>query len=257
VTRTNRVEVGFRTAGDGARARDMLPESLMLTGDENIIDIQFVVFWKIMDAGMYLFNVEDPEGTVHNVAEAAMREIVGQSPFELVRTQGRSDVQGRVLELIQQTLDDYGAGILVTQVELQKIDPPGVVIEAFRDVQAARADKERAINEAQAYFNEVTQRAAGQAQQIIKQAEAYKEEKIAIAKGDAGRFISVYDEYAKAKDLTTRRIYLETMEDVLKNIDKILIDDRGGGAVPYLSLNELIRQPQPQGRAAPQPEPAP
>jgi modulator of FtsH protease HflK len=258
VTVTNRVEVGFRTAADGARGRDIAPESLMLTGDENIIDIQFVVFWKIRDAGKFLFNIYDPEGSVHSVAEAAMREIVGQAPFEYVRTQGRSDVQDQAKILIQRVLDAYGAGIEVINVELQKVDPPAEVIEAFRDVQAARADKEKSINEAQAYYNEVTQRAEGQAQEIIKQAEGYKEEKIAIAKGDAQRFISVYDEYAKAKDLTKRRIYLETMEQVLKDIDKILIDNDGGGdAVPYLSLNELIREPRAAGRAAPQPAPAP
>src|SRR5262249_30010771 len=142
------------------------------------------------------------------------------------------------------------SGILVTQVAVQKVDPPGSVLEAFRDVQAARADKERSVNEAQAYFNQKTNTAEGQAQQIIKSAEAYKEQKIAIAQGDAKRFISVYAQYVKAKDITQRRIYLETMQQIMKGMDKVLIDEslKGGGAVPYLSLNELLKQ-----RAAPPP----
>src|SRR3990170_2866422 len=252
VTRINRVEVGFRSSSspDADRTtaeRDVPAESLMLTGDENIIDIQFVVFWIIKDAGLYLFNIRDPEGTVKSIAESAMREIIGQTAFERARTEGRADVQDRTRALIQGILDSYGAGIEVTQVEMQQVDPPGAVIEAFRDVQAARADKERAVNEAQAYYNEVTQRAEGQAQRLIKEAEAYKEEKIAISNGDAQRFISVYNEYVAAKDVTTRRMYLETMEGVMKGMDKVLIDNvvGGTGAVPYLSLNELTRRERP------------
>jgi len=247
VTFNNRVEIGLRAVGDGsaASARDVPAESLMLTGDENIIDIQFVVFWQVKDAGAFLFNIRDPEDTVKNAAEAAMREVVGQSPFEQVRTTGRAEVQNRTFDLIQQILDSYGAGIQVTKLELQKIDPPGPVLEAFRDVQAARADKERLVNEAQAYYNEITQRAEGQAQQIIKAAEAYREEKIAIANGDASRFLAVYEEYLNAEVVTTRRIYLETMERIMRGMDKVLIDSALGGggsnAVPYLSLNELLK----------------
>ncbi len=255
VTRVNRVEVGFRSGAEGsAGARDITAESLMLTGDENIIDIQFVVFWVIKDAGLYLFNIKDPEDTVKNVAESAMREILGQTGFELARTQGRASIEARARELIQGILDSYGAGIEVTQVELQKVDPPEAVIEAFRDVQAARADKERAVNEAQAYFNEVTERAKGQAQRLIKEAEAYKAEKIAVAQGEARQFISVYDQYVANKDVTTRRMYLETMEYVLRGMGKVLIDKSvgaGGGAVPYLSLNELIRHGPPPASGAP------
>ncbi len=250
VTRVNRVEVGFRSGADPGQpgsAHDVTAESLMLTGDENIIDIQFVVFWQIKNAGEYLFGIRDPDETVKNVAESAMREIVGQTAFELARTQGRAEIQQRTLDLMQRILDSYGAGILVTQVEMQKVDPPEDTIAAFRDVQAARADKERAVNEAQAYYNEVTKRAEGEAQRIIKNAEGYKAEKIAIAKGDAQRFISVYDQYLLAKDITMRRIYLETMEKVMQGINKVLVDvpgATGGGAVPYLSLNELIRRGQ-------------
>src|SRR5215831_6436862 len=173
VTRINRVEVGFRSGlepGQPGSARDVPAESLMLTGDENIIDIQFVVFWQIKNAGEYLFNIHDPDETVKNVAESAMREIIGQTAFELARTQGRAGIQQRTLDLMQKILDSYGAGVLVTQVEMQKVDPPEDTITAFRDVQAARADKERAVNEAQAYYNEVTKRAEGEAQQIVKNA---------------------------------------------------------------------------------------
>jgi len=258
VTELNRVEVGFKSSADASRStvgRDIVEESLMLTGDENIIDIQFVVFWRIKDAGQFLFNVAEPENTVKGAAEAAMREIIGQTPFERARTQGRAEIQDRSLELIQRILDSYGSGILVTQVEMQKVDPPQSVIEAFRDVQAARADKERSINEAQKYFNQITQSAEGEAQQIIREAEGYMQEKIAIATGDASRFLSVLAQYRVLPDITKRRIYLETMSQVLKGMDKVLIDNSAGaGTVPYLSLNELTERAR-IGRAAPvQPE---
>jgi membrane protease subunit HflK len=252
----NRVEIGFRSAADGTSTRDISAESLMLTGDENIIDIQFVVLWKIGDAGEYLFNVRDPDETVKSVSEAAMREINGQSDYESTRTQRRAEVESRTQELIQHVLDSYKAGIVVTSLQLLKVDPPDAVIEAFRDVQAARADKERSVNEAQAYYNEVTQRAEGQAQQVIKSGEAYKAEKISIATGDAQRFLSVYNEYAKNKELTERRIYLETMEGVMHNMNKVLVDGSlgTGGALPYLSLNELLKlQPKPSGNSNSQP----
>jgi membrane protease subunit HflK len=249
----NRVEIGFRSAADGTSTRDISAESLMLTGDENIIDIQFVVLWKIGDAGEYLFSVRDPDETVKAVSEAAMREIIGQSDFESTRTKGRAEVESRTQELIQHVLDSYNSGIVITSLQLQKVDPPDAVIEAFRDVQAARADKERSVNEAQAYYNEITQRAEGQAQQVIKAGEAYKAEKILIATGDAQRFLSVYDQYAKNKELTERRIYLETMEDVMHGMNKVLVDGApgAGGALPYLSLNELMKlQSQPPASSA-------
>jgi membrane protease subunit HflK len=227
----------------------MPEESLMLTGDQNIIDVQFVVFWHIADAGKYLFNIREPEATVHNVAEAAMREVIGQTAFEFASTEkGRLEIQTHVLALMRRILNDYGSGIMTDRVQLQLINPPAATIEAFRDVVAAGNDKGRMVEEAKAYFSEVTQRAEGQAQQIIKGAEAYKEQTIAIASGDAKRFLSVYEQYALNKELTTRRIYLETMEDILGGIDKVLIDSGDGGALPFLSVNELLRQHQ--GRPA-------
>ena len=257
VTRVNRVEVGFRTSYDASRAsstRDVSQESLMLTGDENIIDIQFVVFWVINDAGKFLFHIRNPEETVKSAAESAMREIIGKTAFEFARTQGRAKIESEARELIQAILDQYGAGILVTQVEMQRVDPPGNVIEAFRDVQAARADKERAINEAQAYYNEVTQKAAGSAERVVKEAEAYKQEKVAIAEGEAQRFISLHEQYALARDVTRRRLYLETMEKILGEMNKVLVEGgaTASGTVPYLPLTELLNRAHgvPQGGAA-------
>ena len=256
VTRLHRVEVGFRAAGatgrGGARS-DVSQESLMLTGDENIIDIQFVVFWRIKDAGEYLFNIRNPEQTVKNAAEAAMREVVGKSNFEFARTQGRGKIQDETRTLIQHILDAYGSGILVAQVEMQKVDPPRSVIDAFRDVQAARADKERAVNEAQAYFNEQTQRAEGEVEKVVRGAEGYKEARIAEATGAASRFLAVYEQYKQDKDITRRRMYLETMEEVLSGMDKVLIEPGagGGGVVPYLPLNELTKPRAPGGGQGP------
>ena len=180
VTDVNQEQIGFRAATAGGRSagvRDVPAESLMLTGDENIIDIQAVVFWQIADAGAFLFNIDNPQETVRNVAESAIREVIGKIPFEFTRTVGRGQVAGDVQGLIQSIMDDYQSGISITNVQLQKVDPPAAVIDAFRDVQAARADAERAINEATAYLNEVTQRAEGQAQQILQAAEAYKSER--------------------------------------------------------------------------------
>lgn len=185
-----------------------------------------------------------------------MREIIGQTPFERARTEGRAEIQQRSLELIQGILDSYESGILVTQVEMQKVDPPASVIEAFRDVQAARADKERSINEAQAYFNRITQQAEGAAQQIVFEAQGYREEKISIATGEAARFLSVFAEYKAQPDITTRRIYLETMSGLFKGMDKVLIDSdgTGTGAVPYLSLNELTERARANRVAPAQPD---
>lgn len=256
VTRQNRVEVGFRTGmvqGRGDSKRDIPAESLMLTGDENIIDIQSVVYWVIKDAGQFLFNIRNPEAAVKSSSEAAMREIMGKTAFEFARTQGRGRIQEDSKKLIQHILDMYGSGILITQVEIQKVDPPAKVIDAFRDVQAARADKERAVNEAQAYFNEQTQRAEGEAERVVREAEGIKEARIAESAGASQRFLAVYEQYKAAKDVTMRRMYLETMEDILNGMDKVIIDPSGsggGGVVPYLPLQELTTKKRPaQGGA--------
>ena len=247
VTRVNRVDVGFRSVGDIGRnvpARDLPEESLMLTGDENIVDIDFAVFWLINDAGMFLFNIQQPEVTIKAVAESAMREIIGRTPIQLVLSEGRRDAEEEVHAVTQQILDEYGAGVQVTEVRLQKVDPPGAVIDAFRDVQRSRADLERQRNEAEGYANDIIPRARGESAQMVQEAEAYKQETVAKAEGDAARFLSVYREYARAKEVTTRRIYLETMESVLKDMNKIIIDSRasGSGVVPYLALPEIQKR---------------
>jgi modulator of FtsH protease HflK len=247
VTRVNRVEVGFRSGTDTTRGgtnRDVANESLILTGDENIVDINFVLLWQIKDAGQFLFNIRDPEQTVKAVAESVMREIIGETPFAEATTEGRGNIELQARERMQATLDDYGAGIQVNQVQLQKVDPPSEVIDAFRDVQRAQADRERAQNEAETYANDILPRARGEAERLVQEAQAYRQEVVADAQGDAQRFIAVYNEYAKAPDVTTRRLYLETMEQVLRDMNKVVIDKAaaGSGVVPYLPLPELERR---------------
>jgi membrane protease subunit HflK len=215
-------------------------ESLMLTGDENIVNIDFSVFWVIKDASKYLFKIQDPEGTVKAAAETAMREVIAKSNIQPVLTEGRAQIEIETQEIIQSILDEYNSGIQITQVQTQKADPPDQVIDAFRDVQAARADMERSKNEAEAYANDVIPRARGEAARIMQAAEAYKQKVVAQAEGEASRFISIYNEYAKAKEVTQERMYLETMEKVLADIDKVIIEkNAGSGVVPYLPLPEL------------------
>jgi membrane protease subunit HflK len=249
VTRVNRIEIGFRSANApiGQRptsARDVTDESLMLTGDENIVDINFVVLWRIGDAAQYLFAVRDPENTVKAAAESVMREIIGQRPILDVTTEGRRAIEGQVREQLQTLMNDYGAGIMIDEVQLQKADPPAEVIEAFRDVQRAQADRERAQNEAEGYQNDIIPRARGEAERLLQDAEAYKQEAVARASGEAQRFTSVLEQYRKAEDVTARRLYLETMEAVLKGMNKVIIDggQGGNGVVPYLPLPELERR---------------
>ncbi len=250
VTFANREEIGFRgTApgffggGAGRDVQDVAEESLMLTGDENIVDIDFIVLWRIKNAADFLFNIENPKSTVKAVAESAMREVIGQNEIQPILTRNRKETEDAVLALMQRTLDSYNAGVEITQVNLQKVDPPSQVIEAFRDVQAARADQERLQNEAQAYANRVIPEARGQAQQILQAAQGYREQAVAEAQGRTQRFLAVYEEYSKAQDVTRQRIFLETMERVLGQMDKIIIDEKssGSGVVPYLPLNEINR----------------
>jgi modulator of FtsH protease HflK len=240
VTRQNIVEIGMR-AGVGTRVvTDVPQESHMLTGDENIVDIHFVVFWRIRDAQKYLFNIQNPEITVKDVAESVMREIVGQNNIQPLLTGARQKTEQAVQKLMQDVLDSYGAGVSIDQVQLQKVDPPAQVIDAFRDVQAARADQVRLQNEAGSYASRIVPEARGDAERILQGAQAYKEQTVAEATGQAARFLKVYDEYKKAPEVTRKRMYLETMERVLGGTDKIIIDTkRGQGAAPLLPLNQL------------------
>jgi modulator of FtsH protease HflK len=245
VTKVNRIDIGFRSERDsgfssGGGIADVPQESLMLTGDENIVNIDFSVFWVIKDAGKFLFEIQDPEGTVKAAAETAMREVIAKSDIQPILTEGRAKIEIETQEIIQSILDEYNSGIQITQVQTQKADPPDQVIDAFRDVQAARADMERSKNEAEAYANDVIPRARGEAAKIMQAAEAYKQRVVAASEGEASRFVSIYNEYAKAKQVTKDRMYLETMEKVLADIDKVIIDkNSGSGVVPYLPLPEL------------------
>ncbi len=248
VTKVNRMDIGFRSGSEtgfssGGGVADVPEESLMLTGDENIVNIDFSVFWVIKDAGKFLFKIQDPQGTVKAASETAMREVIAKSKIQPILTEGRSKIEIETQEIIQNILDEYESGIQITQVQTQKADPPDQVIDAFRDVQAARADMERSKNEAEAYRNDVIPRSRGEAAKILQAAEAYKKEVVAKAEGEASRFISIYNEYAQAKEVTQERMYLETMEKVMADIDKVIIDkNAGSGVVPYLPLPELKKK---------------
>ena len=246
VTLVNRIEIGFRSGQEGTRntlTRQVSNEALMLTGDENIIDINFVVLWVINDAGKFLFNIRDAQQSITDVAESAMREVIGKTKANYARAEGRLDVEVKTRELLQKTLDEYGAGVLITQLQLQKVDPPDAVIDAFRDVQRARADRERAINDAQGYANSIIPQARGESAKLLEEASAYKAEVVARSQGDAERFLAVYEAYKTGRAVTVKRIYLETMEEILKGMNKIIIDSKGAsqGVLPYLPLPELKR----------------
>ena len=252
VTNVITTEVGFRTVESirTSRQTDVTEESLMLTGDENIVDIDFIVQWQIDPAAPenYVFNIQDPSGTVKAVAESAMREIIGRRNIQPVLTTDRGAIETEVRQLMQDTLNGYNAGVRISLVQLQKVDPPQQVIDAFRDVQAARADQERLRNEAQTYANRVVPEARGRAAQLTQAAEAFKEQTVAEARGQASRFNAVYEQYKNAPAVTRERLFLETMERVMGGTDKIILDSTGNGqgVVPYLPLDQLQqRRPAP------------
>jgi len=257
VTRVNRTEIGYRNAegpGRGQVTRQVPEEALMLTGDENIVDINFTVLWVVKDAKSYLFNIRNPEGTVKSAAESAMREVVGETPIAQALAEGRGKIETETQRLLQAILDSYGSGIEITLTQLQRVDPPGPVIESFRDVQRALADRERLRNEAEAYRNDILPKARGAAAQLRQDGEAYRSQVINYAQGDADRFTAVYNAYKACADVTTERLYLETMEDVLKNANKIIIDKSAmgqSGVLPYLPLPGLASPPAPPAAPAP------
>ena len=255
VTRVNRILVGVQGSDLAGRTtgRDIPEESLMLTGDENIVDIDFTVFWKIKDAGKFLFNIRNPEQTVKLVAESAMREVIGQTKIQSALTEGRNQIEMATHERVQKLIDEYGAGIQIEEVQLLKVDPPQPVIDAFIDVQRARADEERIRNEAQAYANDILPRARGEAEKMIQEANAYKEQIVNKAEGEAQRFLEVFESYKIGKDITKQRVYLETMEEVFRGMNKIIIDSSasgGSGVVPYLPLPEIQKRRIPDSQAA-------
>ncbi|MFQ5668719.1 MAG: FtsH protease activity modulator HflK, partial [Candidatus Binatia bacterium] len=248
VTQIRKEEFGFRTlsVGPPARYRDVDREALMLTGDENIVKLQFIVQYRVKPgpsgATDFLFNVRDPRQTVRVAAEAAMRQVIGQNKIDDALTEGKGRIQEDTQRALQEILDSYHVGLQVVTVKLQDVDPPDQVSNAFKDVISAEQDKERLINEATGYANDVVPRARGQAAQLLNEAEGYRQAKVQQATGAAGRFNALYAEYAKAKAVTWQRLYIETMEEVLGRMNKILLDDVAGKrVVPYLPLTELMR----------------
>jgi membrane protease subunit HflK len=261
--RVSTLNIGFsydespRRSRDGRR--DIPEESLMLTGDENIVDVQFTVLWRIKPNGAanYLFNIQNPEGTVKAVAESAMRQVVGHTDIQPILTAQRDKAEQEVHELMQKTLDYYGSGIQIQQVQMGQVNPPSQVIAAFNDVTNAKIELERLQNEAQTYANRIVPDAKGRAAQILQGAEGYRQQAIAEAKGQSARFLKVYEEYKKAPDVTRQRIYLETMERIFGGSEKLVYDggasSSGQGVVPYLPLSELTpRRAGPPAASQPQ-----
>ena len=255
VTRINRIEVGFTSPNSEARpidiralrgggaARDLPEESLMLTGDENIIDINFAVFWRIRNAGDFLFNSRSPEITIKAAAESVMREVIGSTPIQPALTDARARIETEVRSGVQAILDVYKSGVEITQVQLQKVDPPEAVIESFRDVQRASTDADRARNEADAYQNDIVPRARGDAARLVAEAEGARQVSVTESTGQAQRFLSVLRAYEAAKDVTMQRLYLETMQTILSTTPSIIVDDRLQGVVPFLPLGDVGRTP--------------
>jgi modulator of FtsH protease HflK len=242
VTRDNRIEIGFRdVTGNSSSRRDIKDESQMITGDENIVDIDFVVFWRISDAGEYLFNLAEPDDTIKVTAEAVMREIIGRTPIKNVLTEGRQSIQVQARQQLQDLLNEYGVGVRVRDVQLLAVDPPADVIDAFNEVQRARQDRDRLKNEAESFSNDIVPRARGAAAKLVAEAEAYQAEVVNRAEGDASRFDQIYQAYLQDKAVTRERIYIETVEEIFSNVEKVIIDGQGGGngVVPYLPLKEL------------------
>jgi len=245
-----KINVGFRSANDlgfssnSNAERKVIEESLMLTGDQNISDVRFTVLYKIKDAGNFLFKLRNPETTVKDMSESVMREVVGQRDLQFLLTEGRQEVEQVVRTGLQEILDSYESGILVQSVQLQSVDPPDQVIDAFDEVQRARQDKDRLVNEANTYLNKIVPNARGEAAKHVESAKAYKEQVVKQAEGVAQNFIDVYNSYKGAKEVTRRRIYLETLREVLEGKNKIILDDSGNGqgVVPYLPLNELNKR---------------
>jgi membrane protease subunit HflK len=252
VTLLRSTQVGFRSAGESrtlSTASDVREESLMLTGDENIVDIDFVVQWTIRDAAEYLFNIQNPENTVKEVAESAMRELVGKAKIQPILTAQRQQIASEVQTLLQATLDRYKSGIQVREVQLLNATPPPEVREAFLSVQDAANEKVTLKNQADGYANRVVNEAKGDAERILQAAEGYKQQTVAEASGQTSRFLQVYEEYKKAPDVTRQRLFLETMERVMGGTDKIILDSKQGGqgVIPYLPLDQLQKRTPPAG----------
>ena len=250
VTRINRIDIGYRADGIDPRGRggDISEESLMLTGDENIIDINAAVFWRISDAKAFLFSTRNPDVTVKSAAESVMRQVIGRTPIQPALTDARAQIEAAVAKGVQAILDQYGTGVEITQIQLQRVDPPAAVIESFRDVQRANTDADRMRNEAESYHNDIVPRARGDAARITAEADATRQANIVEATGQAQRFLSVLAAYQKAKDVTVQRLYIETMQDIISRTSSVIVDAGAQGVVPYLPLDraggEAVLAPQ-------------
>lgn len=241
ITQERSINLGVAETSRTYNVARALTESHMLTGDENIVDINLTIVWRVKNARDYLFNMRDPDQTVSVAAQSVLREIVGQSEMLPIISGDRGKVEDETKAELQKVLDDFGSGVEIVRVKLQKADPPQQVVDAFNEVQRAKSDMERYKNEAEAYRNEVVPNARGQASQILQKAEAYNQAVVNKAKGEAGRFDLVYQAYKKGREVTTKRLYLETMEEVLKNSNKVIMDSsaKGNNVLPYLPLNGL------------------
>ncbi len=238
VTEVKRIEIGFRTIDPGPPAsyKHLPEESLMLTGDLNIVSSEFIVQYRIKNAEEYLFNVKDVGTAIRDAAEAAKRQVVGDKEVDFVLTVGKAEIQEEVRSLLQKIMDSYGAGIHIVAVQLQDVEPPKPVIGAFKDVASAKEDRDKFINQAEAYRNEVIPTAQGEAKKLLNEAEAYRTEKINRAKGEADRFTMILDESKKSEDVTRKRLYLETMESVFSGMDKFIIDSKNSSSLNFLEL---------------------
>jgi len=246
VTRVQKIEIGFRTidVGPPARYKTVVGESLMLTGDENIVSLEFIVQFKVKDPLKYLFAVRDPNGTLQDAAESAMREVIGKNDIDLVLTEGKAEIQSECQSIIQKYMDEYNSGVQIVTVKLQDVNPPDEVNDAFKDVISAQQDKERMINESQGFRNRVIPEARGDAAELINQAEAYKEARVTEAEGEAERFLAFLKEYRGGKSVTKARLYLETMEKILPKMKITVIDDGlTGSALPHFELKAALDKP--------------
>ncbi len=244
VTKINQLQLGHGAPvsnTDSTANNTASRDKQMLTGDENIVEADCAVFWRIKDAGQFLFSVDNPEFSIKIAAESALREVIGRTPIQAALSDKRQQIAEETKALLQHLLDEEKAGVLITQIQLQRVDPPAAVIDAFNDVQRARADQERARNEAESYANDIIPRARGEASHISQDAEAYKTQAVDLAEGEAKSFLAVYQSYAQAKDVTSWRMYMESADEVLKKATKVIIDTSGKGVsalVPYMPIAE-------------------
>jgi membrane protease subunit HflK len=241
VAKLHRIEIGFRT--DRQSRQQMIPqEALMLTGDMNILAIEFIVQYKIKNASEYLFNIADIHETIGKAAEASMREVIGKSKIDEALTTGKAQIQQDTQDLLQKILDQYQAGVQVAAVQLQDVDPPEAVAAAFKDVTNAKEDREKLINQAIGYRNDILPKAKGEAAQLVNQAKGYAQARVNRAQGEANRFLATLKEYSQAKEVLSKRIYIETLEEILPHVEKIIIDGKGADRLlPYLPLDRRPR----------------